>query len=164
MADNPEAGIERYGEHDKAVMRRINRFIALVNTKWASSTIAEKLKSALSDNSRDLEMDATHSQDSAGRDATLYFSSRHSVAALHGAFNTRTSSSSSASTSSSSSSASTSSSMRPPVVLQATTSSAASPAHSKAPVKVSEWEQRGAADGKVDLGSQVAPALFHHPK
>ena len=155
MADNPEAGIERYGEHDKAVMRRINRFIALVNTKLPSSTIAAKLKSALTDNSKDLEMDPTRCQDSAGRDAALYFTSRHSVAALHGAFDTRTSSSSSTSTSTSG---------RPPVVLQASTSSATAPAHSKAPVKVSEWEQRGAADGKVDLGSQVAPALFHHPK
>jgi hypothetical protein len=173
MADDPEAGIKSYVEHDQAVMRRINRFIALENSKYMSSTIAKKLEYAWSDNITEREIDATHSQDTVGRDADCYFASRHSIAALHGKFEKE--------------GESIAGTVATPVyiglksIFKAASSVAGSVGWSQlsedldkvmrsnknlpnAPPGGFVWEQRGAADGKLDLGSRVAPALFHHPK
>ena len=168
--DNPESGIQLYNSHDKAVTRRINKFIALANVKLKAGTIAEKLEAAWSDNIKDRRM--TDTTDTVGRDADCYFASRHSIAALHGAaLKEMLSIAGTAVT---------------PVYIglkatfKAMSKGAATVGLTELSISLDKvmrtdkdkpnappggfvWEQRGEIDGKKDLGDQVAPALFHHP-
>lgn len=68
---------ECYDEHDRAVMKRINEFIAAANRKMPKATVAEKLDAAWSANIKKREEDST---DTVGRDADYYFAARHEIA------------------------------------------------------------------------------------
>jgi hypothetical protein len=69
------------GSHDDQVVKRINKYIDIVNSTLSNENAAKKLEEAWSLNIKERETDAASSVATVGRDADYYFAARHSVAA-----------------------------------------------------------------------------------
>jgi hypothetical protein len=169
-ADDPDSGIQSYDAHDRAVMRRINKFIALANAKCAKCTIAHRLEMAWASNIKDREINGT--TDTVGRDADYYFASRHSIAAQPGTLKKEAMAIAGT--------AATLGYIGLKFTMHAVSVGAAKAGLTglsqsadqlmrtdkdkpNSPPGGFGWEQRGEVDGKKDLGDKIAPALFHHP-